>query len=69
MPVVFPTLPSARVFGPATVVAITSGSGASPLVIVNNYEEGVMDIQDNGQVRTIAGAFWRRGPSLAEDNS
>ena len=66
----FPITPVTRVLGPATVVAIVVTSDAqSPLVITNNFEEGVMDVQTSGKLRTVAGAFWRRGPSLAEDNT
>ena len=63
-----PTRAETRVIGPVADVFIVVGEGVteSPLVVYDNDETIVSDITIEGQVRTIVGAFWRRGTSITE---
>ena len=69
MAAVFPLHSSLRVVGPneAIVLVVAQGVTDPPLQILNDDETGVAEIAIDGQVNTLTGAFWARGPSLVDE--
>ena len=65
----FPTQPSLRVIGPSSTIVLVVAQGVTdpPLQILNDDETGVAEIGIDGLIRTIAGSFWSRGPSIDDD--
>lgn len=65
----FPSTATLRAVGPNQVIAIVMppGSTEPPLQILNDDEDGVAEITIEGTLRTVAGSFWVRGPSIVED--
>jgi len=65
----FPTTAMTSVIGPNEAVVLVLGRGVTdtPFQILDDDENGVFEIGIEGKLRTIAGAFWVRGPSITAD--
>ena len=65
----FPPTATTTIVGPNQTVVLVLGRGVTdpPFQILDDDENGVFEIGIEGKLRTIAGAFWVRGPSITAD--